>query len=108
MEEIVAEGKHQVTVFSRRVGRKNTSWPRSPWCLTAHLQDVQGVAKPGLKLVQIKDYSDKAELVAALRGVHTVLSFVTQDDPENTAQKTLIDASVEAGVKRFAPSEWAL
>ena len=27
-------------------------------------------------------------------------------DPENTAQKNLIDAAVAVGVKRFAPSEW--
>jgi hypothetical protein len=45
-----------------------------------------------------------------LQGVHTVLSFIsTHLDQEGTAniQKRLIDASVQAGVKRFAPSEWA-
>jgi len=37
-----------------------------------------------------------------------VLSFITaQTDPDNIAQKTLIDASIEAGVKRFAPNEWS-
>jgi hypothetical protein len=40
--------------------------------------------------------------------VHTVLSFVvTTADPEGIVQKVLIDASIDAGVKRFAPSEWA-
>jgi len=35
------------------------------------------------------------------------LSFVQLlADPENIAQKNLIDASIDAGVKRFAPSEW--
>ncbi|KAE8394149.1 hypothetical protein BDV23DRAFT_147960 [Aspergillus alliaceus] len=54
------------------------------------------------------DYEDPKQLVQALQGVHTVLSFVsTVDDPASTAQKSLIDAAVEAGVKRFAPSEWA-
>lgn len=44
-----------------------------------------------------------------LKGVHTVLSFVdAMSDPDNMAQRTLIDASVRAGVKRFAPSEWAV
>jgi hypothetical protein len=27
-------------------------------------------------------------------------------DPGSKAQKTLIDAAIIAGVKRFAPSEW--
>ena len=37
-----------------------------------------------------------------------MLSFVTtQDDPASTVQKNLIDAAVQAGVKRFAPSEWS-
>jgi hypothetical protein len=37
-----------------------------------------------------------------------VLSFITaQTDPDNIAQKTLINASIEAGVKRFAPNEWS-
>ena len=44
-----------------------------------------------------------------LQGVHTVLSFIaTQEDPESTFQRNLIDGAVQAGVKRFAPSEWAL
>jgi hypothetical protein len=40
--------------------------------------------------------------------VHTVLSFIhVQSDPGNINQKNLIKAAIEAGVKRFAPSEWA-
>jgi len=54
------------------------------------------------------DYSDKDGLVKALKGVHTVLSFVADpSDPGSSAEKGLIDASIEAGVKRFAPSDWA-
>jgi hypothetical protein len=35
------------------------------------------------------------------------LSFIQLlADPENMAQKNLIDAAIVAGVKRFAPSEW--
>lgn len=53
------------------------------------------------------NYDDKNELVEALRGIHTVLSFIQLlADPENKAQKNLIDAAIVAGVKRFAPSEW--
>lgn len=53
------------------------------------------------------NYFDKTELAGELKDVHTVLSFVSSD-PENTAQVNLIDACIEAGVKRFAPSEWGL
>lgn len=53
------------------------------------------------------NYDDKSDLVEALRGIHTVLSFIQLlSDPENNSQKNLIDASIVAGVKRFAPSEW--
>jgi hypothetical protein len=37
-----------------------------------------------------------------------VLSFIaTEQDLASTVQKNLIDAAVQAGVKRFAPSEWS-
>lgn len=53
------------------------------------------------------DYTDKEALVKALAGVETVLSFITvNSDPDSISQKNLIDASIEAGAKRFAPSEW--
>jgi hypothetical protein len=53
------------------------------------------------------DYNDKRELTKALRGIHTILSFIQLlADAENTAQKNLIDAAIVAGVKRFAPSQW--
>lgn len=43
----------------------------------------------------------------ALRGVHTLLSFIQLlSDPDQKAQKNLIDAAIAAGVKRFAPSEY--
>jgi hypothetical protein len=53
------------------------------------------------------DYDDKETLVEALQGIHTVLSFIQLlSDPEQKAQKSLIDAAIAAGVKRFAPSEY--
>ena len=52
-------------------------------------------------------YHDKQDLIEALRGVHTVLSFIQiLSDDKQMAQKNLIDAAVQAGVKRFAPSEY--
>lgn len=54
------------------------------------------------------DYQSQTQLAHALEGVHTVLSFISeQDDPNSPIQKNLIRAAVDAGVKRFAPSEWA-
>lgn len=52
-------------------------------------------------------YDDRGGLMEVLRGVHTVLSFIQLlSDPDQQAQRTLIDASIAAGVKRFAPSEY--
>lgn len=54
------------------------------------------------------DYNDHEQLVQALQGVHTVLSTIGGDvDAIKNAQLALVPAMVEAGVKRFAPSEYA-
>ena len=73
-----------------------------------HEQDVPAEeARPGVTWVKTS-YQDANELTEILKGAHTVFSFVvTQSDPGNVAQRNLIDASIRAGVKRFAPSEWA-
>lgn len=61
-----------------------------------------------MKLLQV-DYNDKADLVEKLRGIDVVMSFlVVHLDESNMVQRNLIDASIEAGVKRFAPSEWGV
>jgi hypothetical protein len=53
------------------------------------------------------NYDDKSQLIEAMQGIHTVLSFIqVLTDPEKGAEKNLIDAAIVAGVKRFAPSEW--
>ena len=71
------------------------------------MKDAPDLTQHGVNVVQV-DYHDQASLTKHLQGVHTVLSFiVTAADPESREQKNLIDASVDAGVKRFAPSEWA-
>lgn len=54
------------------------------------------------------NYEDPKQLAHALQGVNTLLSFIaTAEDPKSTVQKNLIDAAIEAGVQRFAPSEWS-
>jgi hypothetical protein len=55
-------------------------------------------------------YRDVNKLADILEDVHTVLSFIAphlDQDEAADVQKNLIDASVKASVKRFAPSEWA-
>lgn len=70
-------------------------------------QDNPTDIAPGTEWRKI-DYEDVAQLADALKGVHTVLSFIAgAGDSAYLPQKVLIDASIQAGVKRFAPSEWA-
>jgi hypothetical protein len=55
------------------------------------------------------DYDNHISLVAALRGVHTVISVIKVVGPQwLTCQLNLLRAAQEAGVKRFAPSEFGL
>ncbi|KAK2042895.1 NAD(P)-binding protein [Colletotrichum somersetense] len=62
---------------------------------------------PGVTWIQAP-YEDKAALKRILTGTQTVISFiVAHTDPGAATSKRLIAASIEAGVKRFAPSEWA-
>jgi hypothetical protein len=88
IDVLVATGKHEILVLSRK-------------------DAPAGKATNGVSWVKA-DYNDPKQLAQILQGVHTVLSFViTMDDPASIAQKNLIDAAIEVGVKRFAPSEWA-
>ena len=58
--------------------------------------------------VRAVDYSNHEQLVHAFRGVHTVLSVIGGGPgPIRDAQMAIIPACKEAGVKRFAPSEYA-
>ncbi|KAE9378972.1 NAD(P)-binding protein [Stipitochalara longipes BDJ] len=87
VDALVATKKHEIVILSRNVAAVDDNSSEIAW--------------------RTIDYNDKSSLVEALRGIHTVLSFTQLlADPENTSQKNLIDASIAAGVKRFAPSEW--
>ncbi|KAJ5085729.1 hypothetical protein N7532_010500 [Penicillium argentinense] len=58
---------------------------------------------PGVKTVQV-DYSSVDNLATALRGQDVVICTV--GTPAISAQKTFIDAAIQAGVKRYVPSDW--
>ncbi|KAH9991682.1 hypothetical protein F4779DRAFT_609526 [Xylariaceae sp. FL0662B] len=72
--------------------------------------DQQALAERSIPEVswRVVNYSNENDLVEALQGIHTVLSFINQPmtDLKHSSQKNLIDASIAAGVKRFAPSEY--
>ncbi|PMD25096.1 NAD(P)-binding protein [Hyaloscypha hepaticicola] len=87
IDTLVASEKHEIVILSRD-------------------KAVVGDGASGVTWRAV-DYDNKSQLIEALQGIHTVLFFIQlMADPENTAQKNLIDAAIVAGVKRFAPSEW--
>ena len=90
VESIVEAGKHEVIVLSRKS--------------THPVIETLGVP------VIIVSYDDPAALTKALEGVHTVISTIAggTEDALVKPQLALLDASVKAGVKRFAPGEFAL
>ena len=104
---MVAAKRHEITILTRNVrsDRKTSSYLLFPTNVTQKVS--QGDGTPGVTWLAV-NYNDKNDLVEALRGIHTVLSFVNQPpaDLEDNSQKNLIDASIAAGVKRFAPSEY--
>ncbi|CAK1361237.1 hypothetical protein CB0940_03370 [Cercospora beticola] len=81
-------GKHKLIVLSRSLQPDLSA------------QDVE---------VRVTDYNNHSQLVNNLKDVHTILSLIGGGSPEAlySAQVALITAGVEAGVKRFAPSEYA-
>ena len=80
-------GKHKIVLLSR------SGQPE----LVAKGVDVRPV-----------DYTNHPQLVKALDGVHTLLSVIGGSmDAMLNAQLALIEAAKEAGVMRFAPSEYA-
>ncbi|KAF4978567.1 hypothetical protein FDECE_18196 [Fusarium decemcellulare] len=89
LDKLVATGNHSIIALIRK---DPSSMP------TIH----------GVQWVQTT-YQDTSQLARTLDGIHTVLCFVDPvRDPLGDVQKRLIDASIQAGVKRFAPSEWSI
>jgi hypothetical protein len=83
----LATGNHSVTILTRSGPSQVT---------------------PGVSYKKV-DYHDRASLTDALRGFDVVLSFlVVHLDTDCTVQKNLIHACIDAGVRRFAPSEWGI
>lgn len=83
LEKLLAAGTFNVTVL-RRAGSKSTF--------------------PAGVTVVDADFDSVSSLAAALKGQEVLVSAVTMT--ALLAQKTLVDASVAAGVRRFIPSEY--
>ncbi|KAH7159717.1 hypothetical protein B0J13DRAFT_580930 [Dactylonectria estremocensis] len=88
IDRILLRGNHEVVVLSRK---------------GSDHEPINGVTWLTV------DYDDQDSLSRAMKGVHTVLSFIAALDSESSArsQMNIIDACIANGVKRFAPSEWA-
>ncbi|KAM0211381.1 hypothetical protein ACHAQI_005337 [Fusarium lateritium] len=89
IDALLARNKHEILILSRKDAPETEIAPGVKWAKTS--------------------YQNIDELATILEGVHTVLSFMSvgPGGSEGRPQENLIDASVKAGVKRFAPSEWA-
>ncbi|OPB36216.1 hypothetical protein A0O28_0109920 [Trichoderma guizhouense] len=88
LDALLETGKHNISVISRKENNIPELESRVSWV--------------------VADYTDVGRLVDLLQGVDTVLSFiVVAQDKGNQSQRNLIDACVKAGVRRFAPSDWA-
>ncbi|KAJ4148152.1 hypothetical protein LMH87_002634 [Akanthomyces muscarius] len=90
IERILTKGTHEVRVLTRNdSNRKRRETALVTWVAV--------------------DYDDEEAIALALKGVDTVLSFITNIDPGAWARShiNLINACLTSGVKRFAPSEWA-
>lgn len=88
VQGIVAADKYTVKVFTRQSSSSTL--------------DIKGVE------IIVVDYFNHAQLVRELQGVHTVIVCLISDEESSLhAQLNLLNACLEAKVKRFAPSEWA-
>ncbi|KAK0725090.1 hypothetical protein B0H67DRAFT_658127 [Lasiosphaeris hirsuta] len=87
IDALVARGGHDITLLFRKDPDPKDTVEGTSWAKA--------------------NYSDKEALTEFLKGFHTVLSFIDpRRDVSGEVQKNLIDASITAGVKRFAPAEW--
>ena len=86
LQALVSDGAFNVTVLARESSR--TQFPKS------------------VDVIRITDDFPYQDIVAALKGQDVVVC--TTGFSADVIQYRLIDAVIEAGVKRFIPSEWGM
>lgn len=74
--------------------------------LTRHPSSAAALSIPPTATLLETDYHHPPSLRASLRGQDAVISCLGDTPSAVAAQRALIDASVEAGVGRFIPSEF--
>ncbi|KAF4625514.1 hypothetical protein G7Y89_g12653 [Cudoniella acicularis] len=90
LEALIEDGSFDITCFIRTV--------------SAGKPAVQQLRDRGLKVVTGNFFGPIEEITALLQGINTVISTIFPLDVAE--QIPLIDASVQAGVKRFLPCNW--
>ncbi|KAL8399755.1 hypothetical protein RB594_000239 [Gaeumannomyces avenae] len=89
LEGLMRSGKHELLGLCREITKEVAEWSCSALSLST------------------TTYEDKQELVRLLKSADILLCFFSpMHDAEGKNQIRLIDAAVEAGVKRYIPSEW--
>ncbi|KAL9616941.1 MAG: hypothetical protein Q9160_008211 [Pyrenula sp. 1 TL-2023] len=109
LDALIDRNRHKIIILSRKVS-KGASIAQSVLSSSPIVSKPQSAPlAPGITQYRCVDYCNLQQLTGALTTVDVVLSFILPfADKGNTAQKTLIDACIQAGVRRFAPSEWAV
>lgn len=109
IDRIVARGQVEVIVLTTKSVIFSLPIQHSSQLNSKLIQQATDLELPEAVRAITVDYNDPASLASALKGVHTVLSFIAIADVQLFAsvQIKLVDACVTHGVKRFAPSEWA-
>ncbi|KAK2780734.1 hypothetical protein FQN53_001002 [Emmonsiellopsis sp. PD_33] len=95
---LATNGRHTPIILSRLKPDSNEPTP-STTLIANHPVETRHV-----------DYHSQPTLTTALSDIHTVISVLLSPNPTDWAnsQINLFHASISAGVKRFAPSEFAL
>lgn len=106
LDVLISQQRHEFKVFSRKIRFHTTQ--SSEYHLISIGRPGTSRGRNRSRHCQLRRQSRPCKgLVKAIEGVDAVLSFIiTLDDYANRALETLINACMEAGVRRFAPSEW--
>ncbi|MGR5063735.1 NmrA family NAD(P)-binding protein [Photobacterium sp. DNB22_13_2] len=74
---------------------------------TGPMNKLQVFADKGARIVEVADMHDKAQMVAAIQGADTLVCAVPGDQTIISELEPIwLEAAVEAGVKRFVPTEF--
>jgi hypothetical protein len=106
MSKVIAIAGGTSPTLGRSIVTAIKDTPNTPIILTRKSSKPSSTTVEGVEVRPV-DYIDHASLVEALKGVHTVISVLKIPGPEWLEyQVNLLRAAVDAGVKRFAPSEF--